>query len=396
MEQYIIHLFYLSILLSMGIIITVFTHSLRLSNILFLIIAGYLLKVNNLDFVNDTALLVLGSLALIMIVLETTMTMDLRHIVTNFLHVIKFSIVYFIVCVYSLTIIVFQYFGLPGKEFEIFALCILLSIIMYGVDPLIAMEFFSGKTSKAKDMLKMEGIISGPLVVVFSFFIIDQLTSSTTSLSSGFVNHGLIILQQVLLGAIISVFFAFILYKVIVHFELTQELLALSIMTVGILVFSISELSLINGSLSVALYGLFLRELLKKPMTKKYNTVIAHTLYIIVFILFGMQFVFPQPIWWFKGGILFLIFLLLRFICVFIMYRDLTLKEQFFITFNVAKGIEVAIVLFIIQLNFSHVEGVHAILSLGYLFFFYSYIFSTVVNHFSALFLETNKKKRKT
>ena len=67
--------------------------------------------------------------------------------------------------------------------------------------------------------------------------------------------------------------------------------------------------------------------------------------------------------------------------------KDLSHKEKFFMTLNVSKGIEVAIVLFIMKLNFVGMNGIELILGLGFVFFILSYVLSTFVNHFSESFL---------
>jgi len=393
MPEYILYLFYLSLLLLLGILITAFANKLKLSNILFLILMGYLLKIYNLDFFNNDIVLVLSSLALIVIVIETTMELDIAHVIKNFIHVLKFSIVFFILCVYTLTLLVFQLFDFPGKGFDIFILCILLSIIIYGADPSIVMEFFKEKKSKVKEILRIEGIISGPIVVLFAFFLIGYFNTSQVSLSKSLLSPLVLIFQQVFLALIISFVLAYLFHKIVQHFPLTQELYALAVIALGIAIFAMGQTFNTNGTLAVAFYGIFLRALTKKPASKKYNSVFAHTLYLIVFILLGIQFVFPEPLFWVKGIGLFVVYLLLRFASVYLFFRKINLKEKIFMTLNTAKGIEVAFVLLIINLNFSYIDGLDIIVSLGFMFFILSYIISTITNHFSSLFFEPEEKR---
>ena len=392
MEEYIVYLLYLAVLLILGVLITALSNKFRLSNILFLVLAGYVLQLFGFNYFNDDIVLVLSALALILIVLETTMELDLVNIVKNFLQVLKFNLVYLILSSYVLTLAIYVLFDIPGKGFEVFVLCLLLSIIIYGVDPIIAMEFFPTKKNKIREMLEIEGIISGPIVVVFSFFIINYLQSSTGSLSSsGIMIPIFLIVKQVFFALIIGIVLAYVFYKLLKNFEITQELSALLIITIGIAVFVIGEGIGTNGSLAVAVYGLFLRGLTKEEMPKKYTSMIAHILFIIVFILFGIEFFFPEIGFWIKAFGLFVAYLVLRFLCIFLFMRDINFREKLFMTLNVAKGIEVALVLFIMKLNFSDVQGINLILGIGFMFFILSYIMSTLVNYFSDFFLNTTK-----
>src|SRR3989338_6011006 len=101
MEPYLSYLFYLALLLLLGIILTVTSNKLKLSNILFLVLAGYVLKEFRLDFFTDDMILVLSSLAIIVMSLETAMRLDVAHVLKNFLHVLRFSIAHLFLCMRS-------------------------------------------------------------------------------------------------------------------------------------------------------------------------------------------------------------------------------------------------------------------------------------------------------
>ena len=383
MEGYIVYLFYLALLLILGVIITGISSNLKLSNILFLVLAGYILKISGISFFSEETILILSALALILIVLETTMKLDLKHIKKNFMYLIKFNIIYFIISSYVITLAIFMFFDLPGKQFEQFILCFLLSIIIYGVDSSIAMEFFKDKKKKIHELLEIEGFISGPIVVIFAFFVIKFATSSIDKMTSAWFEPITLIGQQIIVAIIIGIFTAYILYFFNKNFPIPKEIWALSIITTGILSFVIGELIHANGSLAVAVYGLLLKGLTKKKLPKEYTAILAHILFIIVFLLFGMHISLPSINLWIKGIILFTIYLLIRFSCVAAFLRDLEWREKIFMSLNVAKGIEVALVLFIMQNKFRDIVGIQEIISIGFMFFILSYIISTATNFFS-------------
>ena len=387
MEPYITYLLYLSVLLILGILITAVCKTLRMTNILFLVLAGYVLQKAGFAYFNTEIILVLSALALILIILETTMEFNIAHIMRNFLRVLKFNIVYFVISSYIMTLAIFMLFDLPFKGFEAFVLCFLLSIIIYGVDPIIAMEFFHVKKTKIREMLEIEGIISGPIVVVFAFFVIGYLQSTMVSVTESIFEITFIIGQQVIISAVIGMFLAYMMYRIMKNFELEKELSALLVIAIAIAIFVGSEALHANGSLSVAIYGIFLHGLTRETLQRKYTSMIAHILYIIVFILFGMEFFFPEGGIILKVMALMVMYLVVRFLCLLLFMKDVNLKEKIFLTINVAKGIEVAIVLFIMELNFSAIPGLDLILSIGFMFFIMSYVLATVANYFSDYFI---------
>ncbi|MCB9362781.1 cation:proton antiporter [Candidatus Woesearchaeota archaeon] len=397
MEPFIITLLYLTILLALGVIILTMSRALRIPGIFLLVIAGYMLKLNGYNFFDDTAMLVFASLSLILIMLETTMDIDMAHIMNNFLAMLKFTIGYFFLNGYILTLVVYLIFDV-GSTFESFILCFLLSIIMYGVDASVALEFIkNSKKNRVTEMLKIEGILSGPLVVVFAFFVIG-LIDSGQFMNDSVIDPLLIIGKQILIAVLVGMGLSFLLYRFMLYFTIEKEMKWLLIVSVGILVFVMGEYFGSNGSLAVALFGILYRGLSKSSFGKEYTKLIAHIFFIIVFILLGMQFDVPDIFMVLKGLLLFGVYLLLRFLCLYLFIKQLDLREIAFMTLNVAKGIEIALVLVIMKLYFSDVDGIHFILTMGFLFFLFSYISSTIVIHYQDFFLaphKANKSKKK-
>jgi NhaP-type Na+/H+ or K+/H+ antiporter len=89
---------------------------------------------------------------------------------------------------------------------------------------------------------------------------------------------------------------------------------------------------------------------------------------------------------------LFVLYLILRYIAINISLRDLKLrlKEKLFMTFNVQKGIAVAVVAF--TLKTLNIGGIDVILHLTLLFMLYSIILSTFVIRFSDYFIKKSSK----
>ncbi len=394
MEAYLSYLFYLALLLLLGIVLTVTSNKLKLSNVLFLVMAGYVLKEFGLDFFTDDMILVLSSLAVIIMSLETTMRMDVAHVFRNFFHVLKFSLAHFLLCVYALTLAVFMIFDFPVKGFEEFVLCMLLSILIYGTDSSVVMEFFKDKKSKVKEILVIEGIISGPIVVIFAFFMIDYLHSSSSEFSAAALAQTGVFVQKIVTALLLSIIIAGFTVLILKHFEMGGEMKALFAITMGMIALIVGELIKTDGSLTVVFFGLFLRAFAHERMSNMYNTMLAHLIYIILFITLGMQFSFPDARFWVEAFGVFVFYLVVRFATVVIFLKDTSIGEKFFITLNAAKGIEVAVALFLLTVLFKDVAALQMVASLGFLIMLFSYVVATITNHYSDAFLERKIAKR--
>jgi NhaP-type Na+/H+ or K+/H+ antiporter len=394
METYLSYLLYLALLLLLGIVLTAVSTRLRLSNLLFLVIAGYTLKEFGLDLLTDDMILILSSLAIIVMSLETTMRMDVAHVLRNFFHVLKFNIVHFLLCVYTLTLAIFLLFDFPAKGFEEFVLCMLLSILIYGTDASIVMEFFRERKSRMREILEIEGIISGPVVVVFAFFLIDYLHSSAGDFSAAALVQTGVFLQKIVAALLLAAAMAWFSGIILKRFPMSAELQALFAITVGMLTLILGEVVKTDGGFAAVFFGLLLRAFAKERIMNIYNTMLAHIIYIVLFITLGMQFSLPDGKFWLQSIGVFSFYLMVRFACVVIFLKETTLGEKFFITLNAAKGIEVAVALFLLTVLFKHVAALQMIASIGFLMMLYSYVVATIANHYSDAFLERKIEKK--
>ena len=121
--------------------------------------------------------------------------------------------------------------------------------------------------------------------------------------------------------------------------------------------------------------------------------IFSQVLEILVFVLIGSVIKIPfTSKFLIPSSILFLIYLVLRFISVNISFakEDYTLKEKLFMTLNIPKGIAVAVVVF--TLATKAVIGMNLILNLIFLFMIYSIILSTIITHFSKFFTKIEVK----
>lgn len=385
MEAYILYLFYLAIILVLGVIIAAASSSAGISSILFLVLAGHLLKYFGLDYFDGNVLLAFSSIALILIILETTLNLDMKKIVSDFLQVLKFSAGFFVICVPIMAIAIFYFFDIPGKGFDVVVFCILLGILICGSDSSIAMEFLPKKKNRVKEMLEIEGITTGPIVVIFSFYLISYLIKPVSSFSGSMIMQVFELGKEASLALLLGFLIAWGLYELLKNFRLGSELIYLLIFATAIITFAAGNFINIDGGLAVAIFGIMLGGFARSrtstyDFTKRMPRIFAHLFYIIIFMLLGMKSSFPAAGMWAKGALLFALYLLVRLACVFVFLAKLRIREKLLFALNVAKGIEAAVILFIMQLSLGHIEGIAMIVSLGFMFVIYSYIVSTIVN----------------
>jgi NhaP-type Na+/H+ or K+/H+ antiporter len=325
---------------------------------------------------------------------ESTMRMDVAHVFKNFLHVLKFTVLHLVLCVYALTLAIFLVFDFPAKGFEELVFCVLLSILIYGTDASIMREFFKEKKSRLTEMLEIEGMISGPIVVIFVFFLINYIQAQSGDLSAAALAQAGNFLKEVVVDLLLGISVAWLTVMVLRHFDMSGEMKALFIITIGTLTLIIGELIRTDGSFAVVFFGLFLRTFAKERISNVYNTMLAHLIYIILFIILGMQFTLPKSQFWLQSFGVFLFYLLIRFACVIIFLKNITFREKCYFTLNAAKGIEVAVALFLMTILFRDVAALQMVASLGFLIMLFSWIIATLANHYSDSFLERRAAKK--
>jgi NhaP-type Na+/H+ or K+/H+ antiporter len=91
-----------------------------------------------------------------------------------------------------------------------------------------------------------------------------------------------------------------------------------------------------------------------------------------------------------KSGILFLIYMVIRLLSVSIAFSNtnLNLKHKIFMSFNMAKGVAVAVVAFILVSQVGEIPALEPIIDLSFLFILYSIILASIAEKFSFYFLK--------
>ena len=199
-------------------------------------------------------------------------------------------------------------------------------------------------------------------------------------------------LQQVITGIGTGVLIGIIVFK-LMRYKYSENLSPLALLTSVLLTYALAESLQGNGVLAVTVLGLFFGNMYvkKKPLLQEFSSVMASSVEIIVFLLFGMLITLPSNINFITNSILvFIVYLIVRFLSVIVSVPKYSIQEKLFMTFVMPKGITlaaVAITLLTINPDFL------SMIDLLFLMFIYSLISSVIMIKMSKKWLRMNVEK---
>ncbi|MBL7054217.1 cation:proton antiporter [Candidatus Woesearchaeota archaeon] len=392
--EVLVFLTYLAIILLIGIFCTFIAQKINIPNILLLISAGIIL--GNLPY-KDTPLISfppifltsIGILALVMIVFDFASRFKLGKFDKLSTQTLKLSVVFLILNLIFLTIFVNLVFDL-----ESIFLVLLFSSLMSGTDPAAILSMLKPATHRVFELLRIESLINTPLVVLLPFIILDLMkTVEKELILTKFIEQILPFLQQFVVGIGSGVLVGIIMLKFMKR-EYSHVLSPLVMITAALITYILAENLKGNGVLAVTAMGLLFGNiyLRQKFQLQEFSSIFSNALEILVFVLIGLIIKIPFSLTFFlRSFILFIIYLVIRYIAIALSLRDLELsaKEKIFMALNAQKGIAVAVVAF--TLSTFNIQGIQFILNLILTFMLYSIIISTIAIKFSKYFIEEKK-----
>jgi NhaP-type Na+/H+ or K+/H+ antiporter len=385
---------YLTIILIAGIICTLLSTRLRVSNILLLIIAGVIL--GNIEYRGDFLiqfpqmfLTSIGIFALVLIVFDSSSKFKLREFTGCSLQALKLASVFLFLNAIFLTI-----FTLKLYSVSIFV-ALIFAALMSGTAPDAIMVMLGKRKSDIFELLKVESLLNTPLIVLIPFILIDFMASFEVRLIfSKFIEQVGPFLQQFITGIGSGIVIGIIVLRLMKK-KYSETISPLAIITSALLAYILAENLGGNGVLAVTTMGLFFGNvyLAHKVQLREMASFFANSLEILVFILVGLIVRIPFDLTFIlKSILLFALYLGIRYAAVAWSYKGycFNFKEKLFMTFNAQKGIAVAVVTF--SLSTLHIDGLDVVLHLVLLFMLYSIILSTIAVKFTTYFVKNGKK----
>ncbi|MBN2459579.1 cation:proton antiporter [Candidatus Woesearchaeota archaeon] len=391
----------IAIILLLGILCAVLSKRLKIPNVLVLVVLGILLSrimYNGQPLFNfdPTFLVGIGALALVMIVFDGSSRLRLSEVNAFSLSALKLIghfLLFSIVLITLFTTLMF--FESVTAENILFAL--IFSVIIVGTDPDAIFSLFQdyklGKAKRVFEMLEIEAIANTPLIVILPFIILDlirNLVSGNGDLFSSFMAQVPVFLAQIIVGVGAGVVIGIIVFKSMQKFY-SEQFSPVGIITAALLAYVTAEQLKGNGVLAVATLGLLFGNVYvkEKPRLQEFSYMLSNALEILVFVLVGVMVKIPlSPSFIFKSLFLFALLVLSRLAAVFACLKgsSYSFKEKLFISFNMPKGIAVAVVAFTFSLS-THPQ-MSIILNLVLAIMIYSLILATVVERLSGSFIK--------
>lgn len=398
---------YIAVILLFGIVITIISRKLKIPNILLLIILGIVLgnikyKGGSLMSFPGIFLTSMGTLALVMVVFDSSSRFKFKEFDTLSIKALKLSAIFLFMNLLFLTITAKLMFGVSSAF-----IAAVFAALMSGTDPMAVMVMLKESKAKVVKMLEIESIINTPFIVLIPFIILEFMQNIKAEfIMSKFIEQILPFTQQIVSGIGAGIVIGIVVLKLMRKYY-SETLSPLALITAALLTYILAENLGGNGVLAVTVAGLIFGTFYvkEKVQLQEFSSLFANSLEILVFVLIGMIIKFPfNSDFFIKSGLLFLIYLVIRFISIQLTFKKIewNFKEKVFMTLNAQKGIAVAVTAFIMFVQYANkdsflykLQGIPEILNLTLVFMIYSIIISTIVVRFSKYFIESEIKQAK-
>ncbi len=379
----------LALILLLGTLGSFIALKLKVSNVFFLILIGMLLRVLNISNFPKEGIVIITIVGLVMIVFTNSIKFRIKDLLRYSSYVLKLEVIYFILTLVLLSLIAYFLF-----DFKSVILVFLLASLVYGIDPSITLVMLVGKKRKICEILKIEAILNTPITIIISLTFLNLLLNMGRLDYTSISNSLLPFLKQFVYAFVVGIVFGFLVVLILRKSNL-GNLNYMVVITSAIVTYVLAEYIRGSGVLAVTIFGLIFGNYhLKKTLTyEKFFFIFSDALEIVIFILIGMVILIPaDDVFIIKGAFLFLAYLLVRFLSIQLSLKKFRLKEKIFMSLNVAKGIDVAvIILIIISGAYLNIGGIETVLNICLLFIWYSVVLSTIATRFESYFLSYNK-----
>ncbi len=392
--DYLASLSWLSLLLLLGVIISIIAKRFNLPKLLLLILIGVGVGAFSIFEFNPEFLTGFGLFALIMIIFDVTSKFKLKEVEELYPVALKLTGVFLFLNGVLLSLLAHILFVGFSKEGLIFSF--LFGFLMSGTSPSTILSMLEGKQEKVAKILEFESIINTPFIIIVPLMILFYLTGE---LITGDI--AIYLVRGIMAGIGTGLVLGFIGFRLMKK-EYLESISPLVVIAMALVSYTLAEFIGGNGVLSVTTLGLVygFSMIKEKETLDKFVDIFTNFLTIVIFILLGMVIEIPSS-WVFllKSLGLFVLFLLIRYGAISLALRKeaLTLKERLFMTLSVSKGIGEAVIALVIVASvipiLVDVAYLNQVVELVFLFIFYSILLSSIIVRFTDYFLENDKDR---
>lgn len=395
----------LALLLLIGLIVSIISKKINISNILLLIIVGLIMGQftgqSSIFTFSGSFLVAIAVLTLVMVVFDGSSRFELRRVDKFSVSALKVTLLFMLLNVIFISLFTNLLF-FPSFRIEYLLFSTLYAIVMTGTDPGSVFIMLKSKANKVIEFLEIEAIINTPVTVIFPFIILGILQNTQTSnVASAIVGQVVPLLQQIVVGVGSGAVIGIIVLKTMKKVY-SQRFSPVGLITAALLAYILAENLDGNGVLSVATLGLFFGNsyVKEKESLQEFNSMLNSSLIILVFILIGMVIKFDLTTALFiKSLILFFVLIITRFAGISLGLRgqDFNAKEKTFMALSMPKGIAVAVVAFslsVFSIPIAYDPLMKTVLAITILSMVYSLVLSSIIDRFSYNFIRVKLEEK--
>jgi len=374
----------IAVLLFIGLICSWIGRQIKLPDVLLLLLAGILF--GNLSYKGTplidfptTFLSSLAILALAMIIFDVTARLRIKELDTFSLKALK------LITIFTVFILIFFAIAAHYILKIDFWNSLLFASIMIGTGPEVLFAFT--EKTRAFTLLKLESIFNTPLTVILPFLILDLSTNVSSGVVTDIIEQLVPFIMALIVGIGSGVFVGIILFKIVQHVY-AEVYSPLAVIVAALLSYVLAENLGGSGVLAVTALGVFFGSVYVKEKVTLLDieSVFAKTLHILIFMLAGIIIKLPLTSEFFiKSGLLFAAYLAIRFVCVYLSFRDFSKGEIAIMTLCAPKGVATTAVVFILAIS----GAPEIVIDTTFAFILYSIVLASVV---SFIIARKNKK----
>ncbi|MBD3361652.1 hypothetical protein GF358_02550 [Candidatus Woesearchaeota archaeon] len=379
----------ISVLLLIGIVASALANKVNIPDVLLLILLGLaaaFIKYQGKPLVEFPALFLatISILALALIVFDSSVRLRLKELDVHYMKALILVLVFTLFSLFLFSLISHFILGVS------LWLAVLFTVMVIGTSPEVVLPLLQDYKGEVLNILKLEALFNTPLTVVLPFIVVDFMRGAPTGVLPEFINMLTPFLTKLIVGIGAGVFIGLILYK-LTKKNYSPIYSPMAVIVAAMLTYVLSENLGGNGVLAVTTLGIFFGNVAFKERRPKASllsaeSVLSKALFIFVFILVGMTIKLPLTLDFFiRAGILFLSYVLIRFIVVSFCFRakDYSFGKKLFMTMVSPKGISTATVVFIFAIynmpgTAYFIPGISIVLDMTLAFILFSITLSSI------------------
>ena len=383
------------LILSVGIISQMLSSYLKMPSIVFLIISGIILGPEVLDLINPTVfgmgLRAIVAFAVVIIVFDGGINIDLRHLRQVSKSVVRLSTVGAILTMIGATLAAHYLIGLDLIYAALFG-ALVAATGPTVITPIVKQTHVNNRVGKT---LEGEGVFNDAVSVILAAVVFDMIAVP----QFGTIEHGLdqLIIKVgtgVVIGLLSGILMTLLLNRVM---TITPQLARLLTTAIILITFSMSEMiATESGIMAVAITALILgtTEVRYKESIREFKSDLALILLSVIFILLAsfIKFDYIIGLGWEGIAVVLILMFVVRPLVVFICTYNslLTRNDKIFISFVGPRGVVPASMAtyFALQIQTTNPQASDAILGLIFL----TIIITVLFTGFSAGFIARKLK----